>query len=73
VDPVVEDLSAKLHTLYQLEAKRQGDVRHHDDYAQLAENTKEFHRVLARFILKYASPDMVRDMLRDPLTEGAPQ
>jgi hypothetical protein len=73
VDPVVEDLAAKLHTLYQLEAKRQGDVRHHDDYAQLAENTKAFHRVLARFILKYASLDMVRDMLRDPLTEGAPQ
>jgi len=72
VDPVVEDLAAKLHTLHQREAKRQGDVRHQDAYAQLAENTKEFHRVLARFILKYASPDMVRDMLRDPLTEGAP-
>jgi len=69
---VVEDLAAKLHTLHQREAKRQGDVRHPDAYAQLAENTKEFHRVLARFILKYASPDMVRDMLRDPLTEGAP-
>jgi len=69
---VVEDLAAKLHTLHQREAKRQGDVRHQDAYAQLAENTKEFHRVLARFILKYASPDTVRDMLRDPLTEGAP-
>lgn len=47
----IEELSAKLHSLYQKEAKRQGDVRHHDDYAALRENTKEFDRVLARYIL----------------------
>jgi hypothetical protein len=48
----VESLSAELHSLYQAEAKRQGDVRHHDNYADLNENIKEFDRVLARFILQ---------------------
>jgi hypothetical protein len=48
----VEALSAELHAIYQAEAKRQGDVRHHDDYADLKENVKEFDRVLARFILQ---------------------
>lgn len=47
----IEKLSAEIHTLYQAEAKRQGDVRHHDDYEVLPENIKEFDRVIARFIL----------------------
>lgn len=48
----LETLSAKLHTIYQAEAKRQGDVRHYDDYAELSEDTKDFDRALARFILE---------------------
>lgn len=53
---LIEDLSRTLHDVYQLEAKRQagtGDdtVRHPDDYASLPEHTKEYDRVLARFIL----------------------
>lgn len=47
----IEQLSAHLHSLYQAEAKRQGDVRHHDDYQALPENIKEFDRVLARYII----------------------
>lgn len=47
----VESLASRLHTIYQTEAKRQGDVRHHDEYANLPENIKEFDRVLARFII----------------------
>lgn len=68
-DLILETLSAKLHALYQQEARRQGDVRHHDDYAALSEHTKEYDRVLARWILRYASPEMLRQMLSDPLTE----
>ena len=69
----VEALSAKLHDIYQQEATRQGDVRHHDAYADLKESTKEFDRVLARFILRHA-PQSIDAMLADPLsttTEGA--
>lgn len=47
----VEALSAKFHEIYQQEAKRQGDVRHKDAYADLPENIKEFDRVLAIFVL----------------------
>lgn len=47
----VEKLAAEFHDIYQQEAKRQGDVRHHDDYDQLPENIKEFDRVLARYVL----------------------
>lgn len=46
-DPAVEKLSAELHEIYQTEAKRQGDVRHSDNYEQLSENTKNYDRVLA--------------------------
>lgn len=48
----IETLSAKLHDIYMQEARRQGDVRHKDAYADLTENIKEFDRVLARFILE---------------------
>jgi hypothetical protein len=57
-DPdAVERLSANLHAIYQDEARRQagiGDdaVRHPDDYASLPEHTKEYDRVLARYILR---------------------
>lgn len=57
-DPeAVERLSAELHAIYQNEARRQagvGDdsVRHPDDYAALPEHTKEYDRVLARYILQ---------------------
>jgi hypothetical protein len=47
----VESLSAKFHEIYQAEAKRQGDVRHKDAYADLPENIKEFDRVLARYVI----------------------
>ena len=47
----VEDLAAKFHDIYQQEAKRQGDIRHKDAYADLSENIKEFDRVLVRYAL----------------------
>jgi hypothetical protein len=67
VDHLVEALSAHLHTLYQHEAQRQGDVLHPDDYTQLAESTKDYDRVLARFILKHAPLDTIQRMLADDL------
>jgi hypothetical protein len=56
-EQAVEMLSAELHAIYQREARRQagtGDdtVRHPDDYNALPEHTKEYDRVLARFILQ---------------------
>ena len=48
----VETLSREFHQIYQEEAKRQGDVRHPDNYDSLPENIKEFDRVLARYVLE---------------------
>ena len=64
----LETLSAKLHDIYQEEAKRQAKelgrpIRHDDDYYKLGESTKEYDRVLARFILS-------RDAARDALAEA---
>ena len=52
----LEELSAELHTIYMLEAERQAKelgrpVRHKQDYYELEEPTKEYDRVLARYIL----------------------
>jgi hypothetical protein len=47
-----EAMAAKLHAIYQEEARRQGDVRHKDSYADLPENIKNFDRVLADYVLE---------------------
>lgn len=52
----LEELSARFHDIYQKEAHRRGDVRHHDDYAALPEATKEWDRVLARWVLEHFQP-----------------
>lgn len=71
--PLVEVLSAKLHGVYMKEARRQDDVRHVDAYEDLKESTKEYDRVLARFILKHVSSQIfvanqiIADMCNDPL------
>jgi hypothetical protein len=70
-DPILEALSAKFHSIYQAEARRQGNLRHHDDYTQLSEATKDYDRVLARFVMKYACEYVIHAMLKDPLTEEA--
>ena len=49
----IEKLSAKLHVIYQEEAKRQGDIRHEDVYEELEDNLKEFFRAQARYILDH--------------------
>lgn len=51
-DPAVEKLSSQLHDIYQIEAHKRGDVRHPDKYEDLSEGTKEWDRVLARWILE---------------------
>lgn len=55
-DRVVEALSARLHEIYQAEAHRRGDVRHADAYEDLSDDTKEWDRVLARWIIRYWDP-----------------
>ena len=64
---LVEVLSAQLHAIVQQEATREGDLRHSLAYADLPERTKDFHRVLARFIVKHVAPDTVQRMLADTL------
>lgn len=45
-----EARSAEAHAVYQMEAHRRGDVRHPDAYADLSEATKEWDRVLVRWV-----------------------
>ncbi len=52
----VESLSARLHDIYQAEAHRRGDVRHADAYDSLPDDTKEWDRVLARWIIAHWVP-----------------
>lgn len=60
----VEALSARLHEIYQKEAHRRGDVRHADAYEDLPDATKEWDRVLARWILAHWTPrfDAAREL-----------
>jgi hypothetical protein len=53
----VESLSARFHDIYQKEAHRRGDVRHADSYDELSEDTKEWDRVLARWVLANFTPN----------------
>lgn len=52
----IEALSARLHEVYQKEAHRRGDVRHADAYEDLPDLTKEWDRVLARWVLEHFYP-----------------
>lgn len=45
-----EARSAEAHEVYQIEAHRRGDVRHPDAYAELKDSTKEWDRVLVRWV-----------------------
>jgi len=45
-----EARSADAHAVYQAEAHRRGDVRHPDAYDDLSEPTKEWDRVLVRWV-----------------------
>jgi hypothetical protein len=47
----IEARSSDAHDVYQKEAHRRGDVRHADAYADLSEPTKEWDRVLVRWVL----------------------
>jgi hypothetical protein len=53
----LEALAARFHDIYQAEAHRRGDVRHADTYADLSEATKEWDRVLARWVLAHFTPN----------------
>ena len=48
----VEARAAEAHAVYQTEARRRGDVRHKDAYEQLDEPTKEWDRVLVRWVAR---------------------
>lgn len=68
----LEKLAEQIHDIYQTEAKRQGDVRHKDSYAELSENVKEFDRVLARFTIdrEAALIERVEDLERELAATG---
>lgn len=53
----LEALAARFHDIYQVEAHRRGDVRHPDPYEDLSELTKEWDRVLARWVLQHWTPN----------------
>lgn len=67
----LESLSARLHDIYQAEAHRRGDIRHADRYDDLAEPTKEWDRVLARWVLRHWTPKFDgSDDLPPAVTDG---
>ena len=46
----IERAAARAHEAYQREAHRRGDVRHADAYSDLPDATKEWDRVLCRWV-----------------------
>lgn len=44
-------VAKRVHAIYMAEAKRQGDVRHHEDFDKLPANIQAFDLVLADSIL----------------------
>jgi len=52
----IEQLSSRLHDIYQKQANASDVVRHSDNYEELSEHTKEYDRVLARWIVTHWSP-----------------
>lgn len=48
----LEWLASEFHNVYQQEAKKQGDVRHKDNYYDLPENIKDFDRALVQYLIK---------------------
>ena len=68
----IEALARQFHTVYQEEAKRQGDVRHHDDYDQLPENIKDFDRALARYVLTTFATELKAEVLEE-VERGLPK
>jgi len=71
----IEKLSAKFHDIYQQEAKRQSDlgllgldeVRHPDKYEDLPECTKEYDRVLARYVQELLDSQRAEPLERLPI------
>ena len=61
----IELLASKFHDIYMKEAKRQDDVRHVDLYSDLRESTKEYDRVLARFIIHHVDTNTLHKMIDD--------
>lgn len=66
----IEERSADAHAVYQREAHRRGDVRHADAYADLAEPTKEWDRVLVRWVLE--ATEAILDGKEPPRIEVKP-
>ena len=65
----VEARSADAHAVYQREAHRRGDVRHHDAYEELSDATKEWDRVLVRWVsetIHTALGEAIRALPPDP-------
>lgn len=60
---LLETLAARLHKVYQDEARRQAEmgvdqVRHPDDYDALPEHTKDYDRALALWVIHFG--DQIR-------------
>ena len=51
-DQYLEQRSAEAIAAYQVEAHRRGDAHHADNYDDLKESTKEWDRVLVRWVIE---------------------
>lgn len=60
-----EARAAEAHAVYQMEAHRRGDVRHAESYNDLPEATKEWDRVLVRWVA-----DQIRQRTPKPKEQG---
>lgn len=62
---IVEKIAKRFHEVYQEEAKRQGNIRHDDNYNKLPQNIKEFDRALAKFVL-----NKIDDVCKNPTLDS---
>ena len=67
----VENLSSRFHQVYEKELERQGKKSKHPKmYFELSEEVKDLDRALAKYVIEFVIPNVIRQEIRQAKIEG---